>query len=312
MNGKRVLITGGNGYIGGRLANFLKNDCDIVLSSRSSIRAPTLSHLKSLKIDWESEQSLDKACKGIDIIIHTAAMNSQQACCDPTSALLVNTVATSRLLQAAKKNHVKRFIYLSTSHVYGKALNGLISEESCPVAFDPYSSSHRAAEDLVLHEHLNNNIEGIVVRLSNAFGYPMHKNVKCWGLLIPDLCLQGVKSDSLKLNSSGVRLINFVTISDIVRAIQHLLFVPIDQFNTPIFNIGGKETSVSSMTELIAKRFLKLKGKPLGILCNPRQETEKISDFIYSSRMIESTGFSALNNINKEIDDLINFCYESF
>mgnify|MGYP005635265681 FL=1 len=63
MNGKRVLITGGNGYIGGRLANFLKNDCDIVLSSRSSIRAPTLSHLKSLKIDWESEQSLDKACK---------------------------------------------------------------------------------------------------------------------------------------------------------------------------------------------------------------------------------------------------------
>ena len=81
---------------------------------------------------------------------------------------------------------------------------------------------------------------------------------------------------------------------------------------TPIFNIGGKETSVSSMTELIAKRFLKLKGKPLGILCNPRQETEKISDFIYSSRMIESTGFSALNNINKEIDDLINFCYESF
>ena len=226
--------------------------------------------------------------------------------------MLVNTVATSRLLQAAKKNHVKRFIYLSTSHVYGKALNGLISEESCPVAFDPYSSSHRAAEDLVLHEHLNNNIEGIVVRMSNAFGYPMHKNVKCWGLLIPDLCLQGVKSDSLKLNSSGVRLINFVTISDVVRAIQHLLFVPIDQFNTPIFNIGGKETSVSSMTELIAKRFLKLKGKPLGILCNPRQETEKISDFIYSSRMIESTGFSALNNINKEIDDLINFCYESF
>jgi len=312
MLGKRILITGGNGYIGGRLASFLDKDYDVILGARGKIKSPELSHLTSVKMDWDSEKSLDAACQGVDVIVHTAAMNSQESHLDPTAAFSVNTIATSRLLQSAKKNKVARFIYLSTSHVYGKELEGIVSESSQISAFDPYASSHKAAEDLVLYENFNNGIEGVIIRLSNAFGFPMHASVNCWDLLVPNLCLQGVEFNSLRLKSSGVQLINFVTISDVVRSIRHLFSIKVEQFDTPVFNIGGKGMSVLSMTKLVVDRFSKLKGKTLKIYRPCSHETEKINRFTYSTRMIENTGFVALNNMDEEIDHLINFCYKSF
>ena len=76
-------------------------------------------------------------------------MNAQNCVTDPVAALEVNAVATARLLQAAIRQGAKRFIYLSTAHVYGSSLSGVITEETCPASLCPYAASHRAGEDVV-------------------------------------------------------------------------------------------------------------------------------------------------------------------
>jgi nucleoside-diphosphate-sugar epimerase len=69
--------------------------------------------------DWNSEESLRACCKGVDVLVHLAAMNAVECAADPVAALIVNAVATTMLLEAAKKEKVRRFVYLSTAHFRG-------------------------------------------------------------------------------------------------------------------------------------------------------------------------------------------------
>ena len=77
-------------------------------------------------------------------------MNSQDCANDPVAALEFNGVATTRLVSAALSSGVKKFIYLSTAHIYSSPLVGKISEETYPKNFHPYATSHLAGEMAVL------------------------------------------------------------------------------------------------------------------------------------------------------------------
>ena len=169
----RILITGGFGYLGGRLAQFLANQAGytILLGSRQQTRPPDwLSHVEVVQTRWDSPASLEQVCIGVNAVVHLAGMNAQDCTADPAAALEVNGLTTARLLNVAIKQRVKRFIYLSTAHIYGTPLAGVITEETCPTNLHPYATSHRAGEDVVLAAHQRGEIEGIVIRLSNGYG----------------------------------------------------------------------------------------------------------------------------------------------
>ena len=107
-----------------------------------------------------------------------------------------NGVATKRLVEAASRAGVKKFIYLSTAHVYASPLVGTITEQTLPNNSHPYASSHLAGESAVLNADERGVIQGVVMRLSNAYGAPMHKGVNCWMLVVNDLCRQAVQTRS--------------------------------------------------------------------------------------------------------------------
>ena len=311
----KLLITGGFGYLGGRLAQFLASQAgyEILLGSRQHAAPPRwLPQAKVAQTQWDSQAGLEEICTGADAVVHLAGMNAQDCAADPVAALELNAVATARLLQAAVQQGVRRFIYLSTVHVYGSPLAGVITEETCPVSLHPFAASHRAGEDVLRAAHQRGEIEGVVIRQSNGYGAPAHKDANCWMLLLNDLCRQAVTTQRMVLRSPGQRR-DFVTLTDACRAIRHLLELPTVKLGDGLFNVGGGwSPTISEMTQHVAARIHAVTGNSPEILRKEDQNTESAELLDYRMKKLIGTGFnvSGNGNVDQEIDRLIRFCLE--
>ena len=312
----KILITGGFGYLGGRLAQFLQQSGNhtIILGSRDRRTKPEwLLNSDIVKIDWHSSDSLNQICKGVDVIIHLAGMNATECAADPLAALEFNGVATARFIQAAVSQNVKRFIYFSTAHVYTSPLTGDINENTLPKSYHPYATSHRAAEDVVLASHAKNEIECVIIRLSNSFGAPVHKDVNCWRLLVNDLCKQVITTNKMVLNSSGLQRRDFIAMNDVCGATLHLMNYDLKSITRPIFNLGGDwALTVWEMSKLIARVYNEYFGAEPSLVRKDPLPDEKSPELNYDIGLIRSTGFKLHSEYEKEIKELLKFCNASF
>ena len=313
---KRVLITGGFGYLGGRLAQALggQSGAEVLLGSRREMEAPPwLPRAKTVVTYWSSRAHLEEICEGVDAIIHLAAMNGPDCAANPVAALESNAVATSVLLESALRREVKRFVYVSTAHVYGSALTGVVSEETCPDPLHPYSTSKRAGEDVLRGAHQRGAVEGVVVRLSNAFGAPASTDTDCWMLLANDLCRQAVTNKKMVLTSSGTQRRDFVPLADACGAIAHLLRVPRASLGKGLFNMGGEwSPTVWEMACFVQQRCEAVLGfQPELVRVSPKTG-ESSAELDYQLEAIRETGFRPQAERTREVDQLIEFCRASF
>lgn len=310
---KSVLITGGAGYLGGRIASTLAS------TSKWAVRLGTHRQPDALppwtrqydvvSVDVCTEKGLQQAFAGMDAIVHLAALNEVESAEDPERALTVNTLGTLRMLTAAQAVGVKRFLYISTAHVYGAPLVGFIDEKIPARPVHPYAITHRAAEDFVLAAHGRNLIEGLVVRLSNGFGAPADSFVNRWTLLVNELCRQAVTEGRLVLRSSGMQRRDFITLLDVGRAIEHLLEVSVASLGDGLFNLGGRNPMrVSDMAELIADRCKAIINVRPQIVRPAEPTCEETAPLDYSIAKLETTGFSLQGDPIAEIDATLRLC----
>ncbi len=153
-----ILITGGFGYLGGRIGKYLsaKTDAYIKLGARCTSKYKTPDWLNDgeiVCIDYSSEDSIAAACAEVTTIIHLAALNEIDSLKDSEKALIVNGLGTVKMLKAAESSGVSKFIYFSTAHIYGSPIVGSISEASVPRPVHPYAITHKVAEDFVFAAH---------------------------------------------------------------------------------------------------------------------------------------------------------------
>ncbi len=311
----RILVTGGFGYVGGRVAQLLQqNGHQIVLGSRKLISPPHwLQQAEVEQIKWDDVGELERICKGFDAVIQAAGMNAQDCANDPIAALAFNGVATARLVEAASRAGVQKFIYLSTAHVYSSLLEGTITEDSCPRNLHPYSSSHLAGECVVLNAGQRGQLKGIVLRLSNAFGPPFHKDVNCWTLLVNDLCRQAAEKRSITLRTTGEQRRDFVTLQDVSRATSHLLNLNYEHLGYGVFNVGGAWTPrVIEIAEFIQARCSEVLGFVPSLIRKKPEKNEVAMELNYSISRLLATGFELTGNAATEIDNTLMFCQQSF
>src|SRR5208337_5216210 len=129
-----VLLTGGLGYVGGRVAEELvKNrEYEIAVTSRKPDMAALPEWLpqdRCKKLDVLEDNDIKNVCRDADTIVHFAAVNEIESARDPVGAFCVNSLGTLKLVRAAEEAGVRRFIYFSTAHVYRSPLEGIISEK---------------------------------------------------------------------------------------------------------------------------------------------------------------------------------------
>jgi UDP-glucose 4-epimerase len=311
----KVLLTGGLGYVGGRLARFLaeRAGCEVVLGTRTPEHAPGWSAPYAVvRTDWAQETALVRACAGVDAIVHLAGMNAQRCAEDPVGALEANGVGTARLLSAACRARVRRLIYVSSAHVYGDSLVGTVDESACPQPRHPYATSHRAAEDLVRHAQHSGRLEGLVVRLSNSYGAPLDPAADCWTLLTNDLCLQSVRARRLVLRTTGEQRRDFVPLTETCRALAHLLAVPAAHFQQEVVNVGGGwAPMLREMAALIATRVYAVLGFRPEVHVGERTDAVGTGLVQYRIARLRATGFDPDPDAPvAELDRLIGFCQE--
>ena len=173
----RVLVLGGHGYLGGRIAQYLNYlGFHVTIGSRTpDIKPPLLLGINTIKIAWHD---IDESVFNFDSIVHAAGPNSSDCISYPESALDF-AKSTDRLLNIAVKKSIKRFIYFSTAHVYKNPLVGHVLEETPLTSDHPYAKMHQKSENFVQQYSKDSLIEGVVMRLANVIGPPSNKETNC-------------------------------------------------------------------------------------------------------------------------------------
>jgi UDP-glucose 4-epimerase len=312
-----VLITGGLGYVGGRIAKHLSQSPEYFLRLTAIDDNPVipgwLAQGQVMSMDILSGKDICKVCQDVDTIVHLAAVNEIDSARDPELALEVNGTGTVRLLRAAEKVGVKRFVYFSTAHVYGVPLTGTIDEGSLARPVHPYAITHRTAEDFVLAAHDSGKLIGIVFRLSNGFGAPIAPEVDRWTLVFNDLCRQAVTSGKLVLRSSGIQCRDFITLHDVARSVLHMLKIPGDKVGNGLFNLGGEcSLRIIDVAERVVSRCEAVLGFCPPII-RPEPGLNEICEGLeYRIDKLKQTGFYLEGNIDQEIDETLILCRKAF
>lgn len=311
----RVLIAGGFGFAGGRLAQHMQRaGYQVILGSRKANEPPDwLPRAEVVRFDWNNVDALEAACIGADVVIQAAGMNAQDCAVDPVAALMVNGVATARLMEAASKAAVKRFVYLSTAHVYGSPLTGRVDENTCPRNLHPYASSRLAGENAVLGASRHGGTQGIVLRLSNGFGAPAHCDVDCWMLLVNGLCKQAVEEGQMILQSTGLQHRNFIAMSEICRMTEGVIHRSLDTEVPGVINIGAEMSQpVREMARFIQERCQVVLNFCPQLTWSEGAEDEEHHPLEYRSNGLRELNLMPRIDNTAEVDELLAFCAATF
>lgn len=311
-----ILITGGLGYLGGRLARFLgaRSSVRLRLGTRRSAENPRdLPGTSVVPMNWESDESLDRACAGVEQLVHLSGLDQEHSAADPVLALQVNAVATARLVRSAVRARVQRMILISTAHVYASEFQGFVTEETEAASLHPYATSHLARESVVRWANLRGELAGTVLRLSNAYGPPATPDAHCWQLLINDLCRQAVTTQRLKLRTTGLQRRNFIPVNDACRAIAHVLATAHSSGGKDVQNVGSDwSPTVWEAACLVRDRCRVVLGFEPELSRVPPSPGESPGDFEYESRRLEESGFRMSGDRTAEIDSLLDYCVDHF
>jgi UDP-glucose 4-epimerase len=307
----KILVTGGLGYLGGRISQSLI-ECghQVFIGSRSKIKPPNWAEqARIVQLEWGDLKALSSVLKGIDVVVHAAGMNAHECEMDPIEALEFNGVATARLVQACVNTNVSKFIYLSTVHVYCSPLSGVISEDSATVNRHPYATSHAAGENVVLQQ--NKNFTGVVLRLSNCIGTPLDKNTNCWMLVVNDFCRQVIEFKEIKVNSSQKLRRDFVPISLLCDMISFLVDKK-GKIGEDIINVSlAKTASLQEMVSLISERSESILGyRPKATFRSHDSSNENHN--LTLSNSVLSKYIKLESSLDYEIDRLLLNCKQWF
>jgi len=304
-----VLLVGGFGNLGGRIASHLSQfqNHQIVLASRKKQAAPLWAkEAQTIQLDVTNPTTFSNIPKSVNCIVQLAATNDVDSAQNPELARSVTTEGTASLLNAAIHNGIERFVYFSTAHVYGAPLQGAFIESSSTHAVHPYATTHLEAESVVAAAHEKGDIRGIRVRLSNGFGRPMAYEAADWRTLTSDLCRQAVVEKRMEMRTDGLQERNFITKTDIARAVQHLISLPTSLISDGLFNLGGSQSlTLLAMATTIQERAQNKYSTEIP-LHRPESTTADIQHLNFDIHKLLNTGFLLTEDTLGEIDDFLD------
>ena len=307
----KVLITGGLGYLGGRIAKYFSDKgYTVILTTRKpENKFPKYIPPNTLvmRLDYYSEEQINKAMQGIDTLIHLAGPDAHSNYEDSNILIKQHVDLTKRLFKSAQRNNVKHFIYFSTVHVYGNNLVDIVTEETKTLPIYPFAIAHLEGEKVV--NCPQKDIVTTIIRCSNTYGSPYFDNEKCWKLVVNDFCRSAFQTGKCTIKSSGQEYRNFIAVDDVGQAIHHLLEVKNEGKVNHVVNLGSSNTiRIIDIAKKIQKTLKDGFDYDCQIIKNkPSKEMNKPKHFILSTEKIKQLGFTSKLG-DDEIFSLLNHC----
>ena len=239
---EKVLVTGGGGYIGSVLVRMLlENDYRVRVLDKFTFGiepiAEIINHpnMEVIIGDIRKIDDLKKGVKGVDYIVHLAAIVGDPACSvQGDVAVETNFLSTIRLARLARDNEIKKFIFASTCSVYGASGDKIIDENSPTNPVSLYAETKIDAEKELL-ALLDKKPSLTILRFGTAYGLSPRMR---FDLVINSLTKKALQDKEIKI-FGGEQWRPFVHIYDISRAIKMILEADNNIVNGEIFNVGA-------------------------------------------------------------------------
>lgn len=260
---KKVIVTGGAGFIGSHLTErLLKEGCKVtVIDDLSEGKWENLPKDPKLT-EYEgsiTESGIGRLFKGVDVVFHLAALpRVQRSIKYPKETHEVNVTGTLNVLLAARDNNVKRFIFSSSSSVYGEQDRLPFDEGMIPNPMSPYGLHKLMGEEYCILFSKHWGLGTLCLRYFNVYGPRMYPEGDYANLLPKFIRL--MKNGKIPIiNGDGKQTRDFTFVTDVVDA---NLLAAQSKTSGEVINIGsGKNMSVNDVTAML-NRLLGTRIKP--------------------------------------------------
>ena len=297
---KKILVTGGAGYIGSKLVTKLLNiGCEVTVVDVLKFSSKSLNHLFSdrnfhfIKGDVRNKKLMKKLVEKNEFIIPLAALVGAPLCKKyKKEAISVNLDSIKFLMKLVSKRK-KKVIYLTTNSGYGVGEKNKYCDENSPLKpISLYGRTKVQAEKIVMS--YNNSIG---FRLATVFGYSYRMRTD---LLVNNFVFKSLNEKKLTLYEPHFRR-NYIHVDDVVDGIVYSIknFI---HLRTNVYNLG---LSSANLTKYMLAKKIKDKIKHLKIKIVQNKKDPDQRDYYVSNRKIEKKGFKAKVSIEKGIGELI-------
>lgn len=261
IGSRTFLITGGAGFIGSNIVGYLMRNgagkvrvLDNLSEGKIENIQPYLneSNFEFIEGGITDVATCNRACSDVDYISHQAALGSVPRSLEtPLLTNAANVTGFLNMLTAAKDANVKRFVYASSSSVYGDSLKLPKEEEHIGEALSPYAASKFVNEVYAGVYALNYGIEIIGLRYFNIFG-PNQKPDGPYAAVIPLFMDALLKNESPFINGDGEQSRDFTFVENAVQANIRAMFTEVPGATNKVYNIAfGQRTTINELYDTI-------------------------------------------------------------
>lgn len=265
MKKKTFLVTGGAGFIGSHLVDYLleKKQKVIIIDDLSSGNLKNINKKKIKFINHDLSiynNKFEKYFKNVDIVLHLAGLaDLVPSINNPKRYFNVNAQGTLNVLEACKKNKVKKIVYAASASCYGITKKIPVQENHPLQLRHPYAFSKKIGEDLMMHWAKLFKLNITSLRLFNVFG-PRSRTSGSYGAVFGVFFTQKYFNKPLSIVGNGKQTRDFIYVRDVAKAFYKASLL---KKNFQIINIGsGKETTVNYIADLISKKKMFIPWRP--------------------------------------------------
>ncbi|WP_416897826.1 MAG: NAD-dependent epimerase/dehydratase family protein [Minwuia sp.] len=273
LDGARVLVVGGAGFIGSFVVSeLLKSDVAEVVIYDNFARGKVSNLAEQLSDprcrmypnggDIREVDLLNDAMKGMDVVVHLAAMWLLHCKDFPRTAFHVNIEGTFNVLEACVNNNIKRLVYSSSASVYGDAVEVPMTEDHPFNNRNFYGATKISCEAMCRAFHDRYGLDYVGLRYMNVYG-PHQDQTAAYTGVIPIMLNKIDANEAPVINGDGSQAYDFIYVEDVARCnVKAIESQATDDF----YNVGtGVQTSIKELCDLI----LQLRGSDLEVQYRP-------------------------------------------
>ena len=290
------LVTGGAGFIGSHLVEYLMKQGagkvtvldNLATGDYDNIKAyADLPNFRFINGDIRDYKVCEMALVGVDYVLHQAALGSVPRSLEyPDQTNGANVTGFLNMLQAAKESNVKRFVYASSSSVYGDSTELPKFEDKTGKPLSPYAVS-KCANELYAHTYwLNFGLEIIGLRYFNVFG-PRQKPDGAYAAVIPKFIKLLMTGGTVEIHGDGGQTRDFTFVENVVQANIKALFTKEEGAVDQAYNVAvGESFSVLDLFNLI-KDILGVDAEPVHAPSRQGDVRNSLADISKSQKLLD-------------------------